>query len=1671
MDNKLNINTFTGGLDWDSHPSTQPADSYRYMLNGITSDLYQDSFISNEHSNNLFIDLGSTITGSIYIQSKDATLYFLDSGELYLVSHKDKSKTFVCSDKEFGCDWKLGGCEWIEGVFKHMYSCNELFIYWSSGCEYRWINLDEMLSPKRKAALISSIKSGEQCRSNPDCNEGCGDRTCDYFKLFKGVKSPRATAHAYESGGTMALAGTYEFIARYKDLDGNTTNWFYFTDPVSIGSPHNIGGERSYGHIEVKYSNLDCSYHTLEIVMINSMDENRIPQKFDLHYSSAHASFNYYGQKGIPIDIAEILEKRKKTLVKGRSLFQQNSRLFPYRLKQEKNLDWQSKVNNIKAEWVAYETTIDFAQKNNLKSFEYGEAYAFGAGVNFADYTKSLVFHIPNGGSGGSTGGKSTNPSNLDTPTSTKEDEKTQGLEGRASFSDGGSSDDTQIELPTFTYTPKIYKRDRIQKPNSAGNTETPLSYEDRVKASIAAMDAELSKVCESDECRDCTTGLCSLNQTHVDAILNDWEDLLGEFTEDKLDIKAEISYSPASIKEAADKIFNSIKQRERISEEKSTVTISSPEITPGNQNLEARGGSGNTYDGNGNLLSNEQLKFVGSGSFKVKTEENIKYPFTKNCNGDNMYGGLAGQNVKHFRFPSEKEVSYYKSNAIGVPSKETPNADEHKDLSVILLGVRFTNVVLPTEEELPKELNKTNPYTIYMMERTDANKSVLAKGIGIRTYVGPYKGKNYVHSRHAGNSFETVEITIDNGGDHPRMVKNPAPHDSFIMFSPDTMFRSAALPVTGIVDIGEVSGVGYRHNLYAEGLPPDNQLYGTKVDQRGTCQAINLNIFTPGDADYENPIACTGSIYVEADTNCISPSEDMSKYSLSNKYKESCLWVGGKLPSLKRGVTGESDASFVGDSLDHQAPIHNASVNMVALVSKKPDQYGELPNAAYIPILQAGGAATSIEGLCGDTFINPITIKRSGYVSDKVGNKFQIAGGTGTAPTRPSNKKEDRSVKDSPEDVLKPYIGMWHATKLPKSGDVADAKNWAGLHTVGNQVRGWTDAKTKTEPESGYYYPKVVKTLLTFTCQSSVNTYRRVVSDEFKNKFYPKLGQYYIGSDAPDKHDWKQSFLNLFGFEDNQPSTWKLTAKILIRSIIGILMPMYQVHDLVNIENVTDLGGFFVSTPMLGAMWYLMNQVLFTNDWIDQMLGIPQLKTDDEGGESDANLHGFHDIFAEYNWSYSKMNNIIVERGIPDPYYTCACDDCLSGQTTNEILFSNRQILTSNIDAYKNFQALDYLQIKADSGKLYKMFSNDNKIYAHTEDGLYVINEQQIEPNSFQSGLYIEPYQIGENIPEGIYGLIDPKGAISTQYGYFWVDRQARKVYQFDKSIVEISAYRMHNFFKDYLNFCSTSNCIDEKTSGIFYSMGVDPRLNRLLLTKNDPSGSWTISYSFIKKKWVSFHSYVPKAYNWDRDDIFSIKGSEVWIHKNNDEGEGGDSSPCTFQSFFGTQYPHIIDFVVKENPDNYLNAFELNSLILDTQASYCDNNGLTTSSRKETFDKIGVWNSWQTAGLNNIVLRDTENSHENISSSIGISKCSWEHHQFRINEIYDCTMDYCNPLISYTKCNPQLALTNYDSTKALESNKRLEDLYMNIRLILEKSNIKLYTRYIATNIQKKVR
>ena len=177
--------------------------------------------------------------------------------------------------------------------------------------------------------------------------------------------------------------------------------------------------------------------------------------------------------------------------------------------------------NNIKVEWVAYESTLDFAQKNNLKSFEYGESYAFAIGANYLDYTKSNLFHIPNGGGSVSSGNNTNNATtSFDRPTSQKNQGSLEPLESRnrtATTSNQGNDD--QGTIPEFTYEPRKYKRDRIQKENKPGNPETPLSYEDRFKSAIQSIQADIDKLCVSDECRDCSTNLCDPNEIRTRVI------------------------------------------------------------------------------------------------------------------------------------------------------------------------------------------------------------------------------------------------------------------------------------------------------------------------------------------------------------------------------------------------------------------------------------------------------------------------------------------------------------------------------------------------------------------------------------------------------------------------------------------------------------------------------------------------------------------------------------------------------------------------------------------------------------------------------------------------------------------------------------------------------------------------------------------------------------------------------------------------------------------------------------------------------------------------------------------------------------------------------------------------------------------------------------------------
>lgn len=1643
--NKYIINQFSGGLNSDIHPSGGNNTTYDYALNIVNKDYEQTSYLSNEASTTEVANFGNTIVGASYIDERNKTLIFLQNGELWLFNHDDHSKEFVASDTEFGCDWGFKECEWIYAEFKTLQPCSELHAYWSSGCVYYSININEMLDEKRKAALKQEIK---QQRAQ------CSDKTCDYFRIFKCSTIPKVTPIAHEQGGELG-GGAYQFVVRLKDRNGNTTNWFNISDPVYIPTDNNQAGERGTGLIEVNISCLDCRYDKLELAVIKTISGvTTVDLLTEGSYNSNLFNYTYYGNESNPIDISEILIKRN-TYIQGRDLIQKDGRLYLYSIKQLNNLDYQRRANNIATSVVEYEYSYEDVKKLNLKSFMRGETYAFGIVWNYCDGTHTSAFHIPSSTAAG--GG------------------------GDASYTDSPNKGSSPGSSSPASASSSPYMRTREPKEDTVRDPQHD-EYDDILEQELAAWETEVDDICEGlADCEDCPKGeqQCNADKDKLDSVANSFEDIVSSYT-NELDGGLTIDFSTAnSIKDSARKIIEAVKKRERVEKSKREATLdkgdaveySSGEDTTSENDVQVTSAF---YDCCGNNLSGTSPKISYLGRTKIEEEEDIYYPDMTNCLGEKIYGSLAGQKVKHHRFPDTQEFPHYVSKSVGVPSIFTPDADEYADGYCKLLGTRFSNIEIPKDDELPKPLSKTNPYTIVYVKRTEANKTVKAKGLATQTFTSSNNGKDYVFPRHAVNSWETVDRHIDISGS--RMQSGATPHLSFNFHSLDTAVKKFALNFDSYIPELELHGSGARHGLYAEGKKPDNQYYGTKIDQAGARQAVNLNNYVQLQ---ESTYPALYKTYARAHSVIAPPRGGTTP--LMNKYRESSVWIGidSQLPALTQGRTANTDDSFVGDVWDHTVPISKAAAHYVTLYRDLPNQYGDLTGLTYSHLLSSsctslkpGGSTDSIEGIVGDIYIGPYSFRRTGYVSDKVGDKFDIPGGQASL-SGSVTKKEHRSICDPPEDPIHALAGNWVWTQLPREHDDADAKNYAGLHSPGGIAKSWGQALNVGQPETDYYYPRVVKTLITYWGEFEVCPWLRASGNkELGEYFYPKLVDKYIDSNAPEKHPWEESFINRFYHKIEQPSKWSLLKKVLIKSLINFVLPMLGIASLTDIDSGTDFIGKLVQAPMLIALWYVLAQVLFTGDILDKLVGIDECKTDSEGGQEDSNIVNFEDNFHRYNFDYSKLNDIYPYYPMSDPYNTCVCNDC-DDFTTNEIYYSNKQILTSSIDAYKNFHGNNFLNIPADTGNLKKLFIRANEFYAHTTDAIWKLQYANVAiPSNIGTiilgtgDLFTDPQTFMYGIPEGYAGIHDPNAAINSAFGYFFVDYDGRKIYQFTDTLKEISTNGMFNFFKNNIRFNEETECRDEKVKDTnYYSLGIDYRFNRILFTKSEPGcGSYTISYDPSREQWVSFHSYIPTFYLYDREVLYSSDGEKLHSHE----------TRCNYQTYYEKYYPCVLEFTAL-SPETEITAFEYKSSIFNTEANACHEGDVPSLYTREGFTKMWLRNSHQTTGYLQLSPKiDSEDLHKNIKQNSNVIDMVWEASQWRINQLYDYTQDSSKSIIT-SKCEnlytPEPVNVDYEEAlyRQTYKNRILFDNYLKYRLVFDNfAGLKLYIKSILTYIQK---
>lgn len=1006
-------------------------------------------------------------------------------------------------------------------------------------------------------------------------------------------------------------------------------------------------------------------------------------------------------------------------------------------------------------------------------------------------------------------------------------------------------------------------------------------------------------------------------------------------------------------------------------------------------------------YDHHGCIIGYKPF-LVSEGEFGIWKTSEI-YPFTKNCGEVNqigdceyVYGDLAGKNVRLFRTPSVSSEPFYIGGRDGVPNRYEGGGMEDDGAYVFMIGLRIEGITPP--RNLPKPLCDKNPYSITYVERTESNKSVIASGLLINTFLGDMSGVKHAVPKIGLNSPDYYDVHLNNNNTFFRGGEGENPVPAYVFHSPDMHLRRPHTDAYRIIMEGEAHGEGFRYGLYDRGEIPSD-FYKEQLQQKGARSAINLSRFTK----FNEPVVRCVKALSQVRADSVLSTGDKFTYPLLNTYKESCSYIelnpgSGKVQLINSGSFAPEpagdpafvDESFIGDTKNAERILKGAAT--YATVTRYiPNQYGSPILQTFIPIgLEIGSTNgrpnSGGQGLCGDSFVNSYTIKRTSYISDKVPD----------------------IIVSWPLDPDSSSLGVY-GFLMKFLWRILGIKGWGELPTSGNegQFSGFLHLGTRNgaanRKGSDIYYPSVHK-------QNILGYFHSDCNLEFRQTGSPEIGQVHVhrlkglnrDSSLPFGSKWQDGFLNRFYIPWNKPSGFK---KLFYT--IALFMFVYVVGGTVIINGINDMSQIIVGLSTSVMAWVVsIIELVFGIAWIvlwatssddnkivANALGIdlqfPDIRYSGNVAQGASNramregrVRQFENMFHRINHDYSIPNVVEKGFGMSDPYMTCLCP-C---DKTNEIFHSNRQNQGSFIDAWANFKTNNFFKLDAGLGHITKIFELHGELWAHTTDHLVklVTDRRAIDTEVMGSSRFIidaVPYRGG--VPEGCGGLLDPNAAVVTKWGYIFPDRKARDWYVFNGGELDsLGKYGLSQFFNENMEFELLKqnpgfNLVDKKIDGgIGYSVGVDHENGYLFLTKIDytssgkdrkvagPNGcpislplkmdcnkSWTVTFDIEKRQWVGFEYFTPHLYAWNRFNMYNLDQEGFWRH--NVKGK--------FQTFNGKHYPSMVE-VVATDPRTY-DDFDYQSTIIDTEAFKWKEHDYIKSP-KVTYDHIVAYNSHQNTG-----------------------------------------------------------------------------------------------------------
>ena len=395
---KQEYNTGSLGLNMDSSVNQINPGVLTYALNASVENFDANSVnYQNEPGNEICIKFpfGFTLIGTHFIQEQNKHVFFLvnsltGESEIGYMTNNDcvYRKLVNANCLNFNINYP------IHKSVHRITNCSTE-IYWTDGFNSRrYIDIDNV-------PYITEIIPGTcdvRTTNELDCNK---------LKIQPDFDIPQLTVIDVVSGGDLT-AGTYQFTIQYADAQGNPyTSYYSITNPTPIADPGITSVNFNYPvgkSIVVNIDNIDTSgkyqYFNLAVIRtVNAISSVELVGTYYIDNSTKQITYTGQNATNIRLSINDVFEKfpyydvaQDVTAVQDVLVWDQLTVID--------RINYQKIANQISLQWETWRvpSTEDYADEfnaTNLRGYLRDEVYAFEIVFLLKNGKQTDGFHIP----------------------------------------------------------------------------------------------------------------------------------------------------------------------------------------------------------------------------------------------------------------------------------------------------------------------------------------------------------------------------------------------------------------------------------------------------------------------------------------------------------------------------------------------------------------------------------------------------------------------------------------------------------------------------------------------------------------------------------------------------------------------------------------------------------------------------------------------------------------------------------------------------------------------------------------------------------------------------------------------------------------------------------------------------------------------------------------------------------------------------------------------------------------------------------------------------------------------------------------------------------------------------------------------------------------------------